>query len=167
MRRPDDRFEELFRSCHPAVLGYVRRRAPGEAVDDVVNQVFLTAWRRFERVPAEPLPWLLGIARNVLATQQRSRQRREALRQRLAHQPVLNAVAPEAPEAWTITRALAALSPKDREAVLLVAWEGLSPAQAAEVLGERPGTFRVRLHRARTRLRTALDYKRTEVHDAR
>ena len=48
-------------------------------------------------------------------------------------------------------RALAALGERDREALLLVAWDGLEPAAAAEALGVRSGTFAVRLHRARRR----------------
>ncbi len=52
--------------------------------------------------------------------------------------------------------ALEQLSPEDRELVTLIAWEGLTPAQAATALGLSPGTARVRLHRARTRLRAAL-----------
>ena len=52
--------------------------------------------------------------------------------------------------------ALGQLSAEDRELVTLIAWEGLTPAQAAAALGVPPGTARVRLHRARTRLRAAL-----------
>ncbi|WP_448641755.1 RNA polymerase sigma factor [Geodermatophilus sp. URMC 63] len=52
--------------------------------------------------------------------------------------------------------ALGRLSAEDRELVTLVAWEGLTPAQAAVALGIAPGTARVRLHRARTRLRALL-----------
>jgi RNA polymerase sigma-70 factor (ECF subfamily) len=48
-------------------------------------------------------------------------------------------------------RALAGLAPADREVLLLTAWEGLEPARAARVLGVRPGTLAVRLHRARRR----------------
>ncbi len=55
-----------------------------------------------------------------------------------------------------IDRALASLEPLDREALLLVAWEELTPKEAAESLGIRPATFRVRLHRARRRFEEAL-----------
>jgi RNA polymerase sigma-70 factor (ECF subfamily) len=44
------------------------------------------------------------------------------------------------------------LSERDREILLLVAWDGLEPARAARALGARPGAFAVRLHRARRRL---------------
>jgi RNA polymerase sigma factor (sigma-70 family) len=55
-----------------------------------------------------------------------------------------------------VREALDALAPEDRELVTLIAWEGLTPAQAAAVVGLSAGTARVRLHRARTKLRAAL-----------
>ena len=49
-------------------------------------------------------------------------------------------------------RTLAALPEQDREALLLVAWDGLTTEQAATVLGCRPSALRTRLHRVRKRL---------------
>lgn len=57
----------------------------------------------------------------------------------------------------TLVRALGALSDHDREALLMIAWDGLTAAQAAEVMGCSTATFNVRLHRARKRLETAAD----------
>jgi RNA polymerase sigma-70 factor, ECF subfamily len=153
-----DRFERLFRSHYAAVVSYVRRRARADAVDDVVAETFLVAWRRLGKVPDNELAWLLGVARNVLATQRRSALRREALGLQLTGA----GGEPEAIEAGgrldgRVSDALARLGLKDREALLLIAWDGLSPAEAALALGEAPGTFRVRLHRARGRLRRLLD----------
>jgi RNA polymerase sigma-70 factor (ECF subfamily) len=59
-------------------------------------------------------------------------------------------------ETRRVHEALGRLSADDRELVTLIAWEGLTPAEAATVLGLSSGTARVRLHRARTRLRAAL-----------
>jgi RNA polymerase sigma-70 factor (ECF subfamily) len=149
------RFELLFRDNYGAVAAYVARRASPDAVEDVVDDVFLVAWRRLEVVPADPLPWLLTVARNVLGTHIRGARRGRALRLRLATEWV-DAVTPPA---WTdgVRVALAALNPRDREALMLIGWEGLTPTQAARVLGQSPATFRVRLHRARARLRKLLD----------
>ena len=88
------RFEGLFRDHHVAVVGYVRRRAPQEAVDDIVGETFLVAWRRLDCVPDEELPWLLAVARNVLATQRRGAGRRRALTLRLGHAAVGRAEPP-------------------------------------------------------------------------
>lgn len=157
------RFEELFRRHHAALVGYVRRRAPRDVVDDVVAETFLVAWRRLERVPQDELPWLFGVARNVLATHRRGASRREALRWRLlrARSERGRVEAADGVDR-RVAEALAKLGPKDREALTLVAWEGLEPHEAAVVLGEAPGTFRVRLHRARCRLRRLLE-ERSEL----
>lgn len=60
-------------------------------------------------------------------------------------------------DAVRLRSALGQLGDSDREPLTLIGWEGLTPAQAAEVLGIHPGALRARLHRARARLRVALD----------
>jgi RNA polymerase sigma-70 factor (ECF subfamily) len=156
MTAPNERFEQLFRHHHQAVAAYAQRRVPGEMADDVVASTFLVAWRRLDDVPAESLPWLLGVARNVIATQQRGSRRRGALRVRLeGTEPVPPAAVDE--PSGRVQSALGRLSDDDREAITLTAWDGLQPAEAAAVLGQSPATFRVRLHRARRRLRRELD----------
>jgi RNA polymerase sigma factor (sigma-70 family) len=157
----DDRarmFEGLFETHVWAVRAYALRRAPAGVAEDVVSETFLVAWRRLESIDADPLPWLLGVARRLLANQLRSDRRRGALLSRLGGIGV-PAPAFEAPEAMSpeLAQALAALSPREREALLLVAWEGLDVARAARAAGCAAGTFRVRLHRARRRVAAALD----------
>jgi RNA polymerase sigma-70 factor (ECF subfamily) len=153
-----DRFERLFRIHYAAVVAYVRRRARADAVDDVVAETFLVAWRRLGSVPDDELPWLLGVARKVLATQRRGALRREALGVRLTGAGDQPDAAPIGDRVdGRLSEALARLGSKDREALLLIAWDGLSPREAALALGEAPGTFRVRLHRARGRLRRLLE----------
>ena len=156
--RAAERFEQLFRRHHRAVAAYARRRAPGATSDDVVSSTFLVAWRRLDEVPADSLPWLLAVARNVIATQQRGSRRRGALRLRLEHVGD-GATSPSAAEepAGRVASALGRLPAKDREAITLIAWDGLRPAEAATVLGQSPAAFRVRLHRAKRRLRRELD----------
>jgi RNA polymerase sigma-70 factor (ECF subfamily) len=156
--RAAERFEQLFRSHHRAVAAYARRRAPGDTSDDVVASTFLVAWRRVDEVPADSLPWLLAVARNVIATQQRGSRRRGALRLRLERGDG-SAASPSAVEepAGQVAAALGRLPANDREAITLTAWDGLRPAEAATVLGQSPAAFRVRLHRAKRRLRRELD----------
>jgi RNA polymerase sigma-70 factor (ECF subfamily) len=152
------RFEALFAAHHVAVRSYVVRRAGGGiAVDDAVADTFLVAWRRLDDVPEPALPWLLGVARRVLADQRRALRRRRSLSQRLA-------LASPAPVAWEppagvgaeLAGALRALTGHEREALLLVAWDGLSSAEAAVVAGCSAAAFRVRLHRPRRRLAAQL-----------
>jgi len=70
-----EEFEQLYRQHAGAVLAYARRRTMQAVADDVVADVFLIAWRRVDDVPAERLPWLLGVARRVLANQRRGEYR--------------------------------------------------------------------------------------------
>jgi RNA polymerase sigma-70 factor, ECF subfamily len=153
-----DRFEALARESLEPLRRYLARRTDAETAADVLGDTLLVAWRRFDDVPAEPLPWLYGVARKVLANHRRGAERRSALADRArAH---ATPFAPDPADAVglraDLVRALAGLSETDRELVRLVAWEGLSVAEAADVLGCRRGTAAVRLHRARKRLRAAL-----------
>ncbi len=162
----EERLEEAYRSSGTAVLGYALRRAASrEDAYDVVAETFATAWRRRADLPAEDdevRPWLFGIARLCLANAARSSRRAGRLGERLAGAlagvdvPDPAVLHEEGTLFGTVREALDRLSPEDRELVTLVAWEGLTPAQAAGALGIAPGTARVRLHRARTRLRAAL-----------
>jgi RNA polymerase sigma-70 factor, ECF subfamily len=150
------RFEDLFRRQYPAVSAYARRRVPSDTADDVVASTFLVAWRRLDEVPDDSLPWLLGVARNVIATQRRGSRRLGALRARLERADVARQTAEDEP-AGRVAAALRRLPANDREALTLIAWDGLQPAEAATVLGQSPAAFRVRLHRARRRLRRELE----------
>lgn len=158
--------EHAYRTCGTAVLGYaLRRSATREDASDVVAETFAVAWRRRAEMPTDPeetRPWLFGIARRCLANTARTTERAGRLGARLA-ESLAHADVPEPAlvhegraDTRVVRQALEQLSPEDRELVTLIAWEGLTPAQAATVLGLTAGTARVRLHRARTRLRTAL-----------
>ncbi len=132
--------ESVYIAHAGAVSAYARRRTDSASADDVVATVFAIAWRRLDELPDDVLPWLLACARRVLANQRRSERRRSALLARIAAQPGAP-VAPSPHELHpgaadgTLLRALGSLSERDREVLMLVAWEGLPPARAAAVLG--------------------------------
>lgn len=149
------RMEALFRRHYRGVAAYVRRRAEPDLVEDVVAETFLVAWRRLDEVPIDAGPWLLGVARKTLATQRRARARRQALVSRL--ESVQPSERDEQSPELGVADALRRLPEKDREAITLVAWDGLSPSEAARVLGQSAVAFRVRLHRAKRRLRQRLE----------
>jgi RNA polymerase sigma factor (sigma-70 family) len=163
----DDLFEDAYRSSGTAVLGYALRRSVSrEDAFDVVAETFATAWRRRTDMPADPQevrPWLFGIARRCLANAARGTERAGRLGARLADSlagsavPDPSTVHENRADSRLVREALEELSLEDRELVTLIAWEGLTPAQAATTLGLSAGTTRVRLHRARTRLRAALN----------
>lgn len=122
--------------------------------------VFLTAWRRLDDVPAGDAArvWLYTTARRVLANQRRSSRRRMALQERLAVEKAsASQEALRSEEEMLVRDALRRLGPRDREVLLLSEWEGLSPAQIAQVLGCLTVTARGRLHRARRRFRAVFE----------
>ena len=153
---------DLFGRHSGAVLGYARRRLDSaEDAEDVVVEVFATAWRRRADVPDEALPWLYATAANVIAHVIRSESRRTRLGARLASVRPLREASDDPAEAvaaehGTVAAALDDLSESDAELLRLWAWEGLEPTEIAAVLGCSPGTARTRMHRARARLREAL-----------
>jgi RNA polymerase sigma-70 factor (ECF subfamily) len=157
MSRERPAFERMFRAHHAAVYRYVLRRVEQSAVDDVVGETFLVAWRRYDELAGEPLPWLLGIARRVCANHLRGRARRAELQTRLAAEPVRVAMPGVDVTDISVMAALASLRDDDREAILLIAWDGLDNRRAAKVLDCGVGAFAVRLHRARRRLARVLD----------
>jgi len=148
------RFEHIYEEHRDAVRAYIRRRAPESLVEDVVSETFIVCWRKLERVPEEPLPWLYAVARKTLANQ-----RRRLARERRVHPAVPTALVgePEPVGDSALAAAFAGLSERDREVLRLVAWEGLSLAQAAVVLGCSSVACRVRFHRAKTRLARRLE----------
>jgi RNA polymerase sigma factor (sigma-70 family) len=152
---------ELYERHAPAVFRFLARRAGPSAAEDLLSEVFVAALSSRGRVVAHDsgsaLPWLYGIAANVLRHHFRSAQ------------PV-NAVAADAGMDWDavaarldaqaqhgqLRSALSVLSPPDRDLLLLVAWEELSPREAAQALGISQAAARSRLHRARKRALRAL-----------
>jgi len=156
-RRPDvrrERFEQLFDDHFQLVTAYALRRANQAEAEDAVAETFTVAWRRLDELSGDPKPWLLGVARRVLANQRRAAGRNSALTELLARERTADEDPVEPP---TILQALVCLSEKNREALLLQAWEGLSIAEIAAALGCSPSAAKLRLHRGRRQLRAELE----------
>ena len=146
----EDRFRAVF-SHLGVVAAYARRRGHPDA-DALAAEVMTIAWRRLSHVPLDdPRPWLFATARNLVLADARRRTPAAGKVERSAPAPEPLELDPK------LRDALRSLSPTDREALLLVAWEDLTPAQAARSLGLNPTAFRVRLLRARRRLQARLD----------
>jgi RNA polymerase sigma-70 factor (ECF subfamily) len=155
-----ERFESVYRELYAPVCGYALRRIrrPEDAAE-VVAETFATLWRRFDACPQgdELRPWLFGVARRVAANQRRGERRRTALGERLAataDREAFDLLGSD--EESELARAFAGLSESDRELLSLVAWEGLTRDELAVALGTNRAVVRLRLHRARKRLRDAL-----------
>lgn len=156
MSATPEQFEALFNRSYRAVHAYAARRVPPEAVQDVVSETFLIAWRRRAELDEQALPWLLAVARRVAANHRRADARRGALQERLRSEPSSSEQSTAGGRDPALASALARLAERDREALMLVAWEQLDHRAAAKAMGCSTGAFTVRLHRARRKLAHAL-----------
>ena len=153
------RFEALYRAHYAAIVRFAYRRTDVASAEDVVAETFAVAWRRLDDVPAEPLPWLYVVARNLLYGEHRSAgrvRRKVASIAETARKDVGRDPADAYAERERVLRAFSMLSELDREALRLVAWEGLDHRDAARVLGTSRVACAMRVSRARRRLAAAL-----------
>lgn len=162
-------FRTLFESSYPALLRFVQRRVHPSHAEDVVADTFMVAWRRLDDIPTDPgtaRAWLFGVTRRTLLNNQRGNKRHRALAVRIAETVTVNSAGPVgsvSDESDLISRRvqLAAVWPRlsltEQETLALVAWDGLSALEAADVLAISAVAFRLRLSRARRSLRRLLD----------
>lgn len=155
----EQRLADLYDLWAVKVHAYALRHCGVEGAEDVVSETFIVAWRRLDAIPENALPWLLVVARNTIAHRRRSDGRRARLDDALAtRSPEQHRTTEDiATSRLETLEALRRLSAKEREAVLLIAWDGLTVTAAANVAGCRDRAFRARLTRARARLQAALE----------
>jgi RNA polymerase sigma-70 factor, ECF subfamily len=156
---PETHFRAVFEQAYAPLCRYARHRGlTGPDAEDLVAQTLEIAWRRIGDMPAtEPLPWLYAVAHNVWRNNvRRDRRRRELLARFRVALPDVACQDPGGLEPGVLRAALASLSDDDQEVLRLVAWDGLAPAEVAEVLGCSAVAARTRLHRARSRLAARL-----------
>jgi len=161
------RFEAIFDRHAISVHRYLRRRVGERLAEELTAEAFMRAFRarqQFDTSHESALPWLYGIAVNLIRMHVRSEQRRERAYRLVAQRPVQPSATNEADERLdaqalrpALSEALAGLSPDQREVLLLHAWAGLSPAEIAEALAVSSATVRKRLHRARAKTADQLE----------
>ena len=163
-----DAFEAFYREHLGRVQRFIARRiGDPHLAADLTAEVFLAAIdnaSRYRPDRGSPAAWLLGIARNVLATEFRRQHRHQQLVRRIAGRRLLDQDSlariedqiDAERESRNLYAALAKLSKRDRALVELVALDGLTVTEAAAVAGMKPGTARVRLHRSRQLIRSQL-----------
>ncbi|MEV8317376.1 sigma-70 family RNA polymerase sigma factor [Streptomyces sp. NPDC059900] len=158
------RFRDIYEECYPRVLAYATSLVGRQVGEDITSETFTVAWRRVRDVPQPALPWLLGVARNLVRELRRRDSRQYDIAAAEARRISSGAgagahvgdVAADVTDRAAALQALAGLSDADRELLTLIAWHGLSAKQAARVLRCSTATLTVRLHRARRRLEKAL-----------
>jgi RNA polymerase sigma-70 factor (ECF subfamily) len=161
-------FGRLFDRHAQAVYNFCARRTADLAMaEDLTSITFLEAWRHRHRAPLGQadgaLPWLLGVANNVVRNARRAQHRHRAVLARLPSPSVVPAAEDQAVDR-SVTEArlraaldaIAALSDGEREVVMLVLWSDLSYEEAAAALGVPVGTIRSRLSRARSKCQSSL-----------
>lgn len=160
-----DAFALLFERHARRIYSYCfRRTADWSLAEDLTSVTFLVAWQGRQKVVLEAesaLPWLYGIATNVLRNQRRSLRRYRAALERLPiERPDEPDFADETQERLddvremrTLLRLFARLPRREQDVIALCDWSGLSYDDVARVLEVPIGTVRSRLARGRRRLR--------------
>jgi RNA polymerase sigma-70 factor (ECF subfamily) len=156
-----DRFEAIYRDTREQLLAYLLRRVPEpEHAADLLAEIYALAWRRIDAVPGgdEARLWLYGAARRLLANDSRKRTTRTATVDAIANelQTAPTSTPTSSDDTSSLRAALQRLHPEDRELLMLTGWEQLTPTEIAAAQQRTVGAVRVALHRARTRLRVAL-----------
>jgi RNA polymerase sigma-70 factor (ECF subfamily) len=158
-RAREERFERLFAACRDPLARYLARRAEPDSVEDLFAEVMTVAWRRLDEVPVDAeLPWLYGVGRRVLANHRRAGSRFGRLMERITFAERREEAVRLGPvRDAALEEAIARLPAGDREVLRLWAWEDLSPAEIAAVLGISANAASIRLHRAKRRLADTLE----------
>ncbi len=160
-------FKVIYDRHFDSIARYCLRRLPEHIAQDAASEVFLTAWRRFDSMPIgeESLPWLYGVARNVVRNVSRSHRRSLRLVAKSKAQPHYPEPSPELQivrneqDAELVT-ALESLKSDDQEVLRLRAYEGLSVKQISLALGCSEEAAKKRVSRALNRLRKAAAIER-------
>ncbi len=166
------RFDALLRAHHRALHAHVRVVYPQAESDAVVNAIFTRLWLHLDEVPDHAVrTWLRATARHEVLNSARSERRWHALNDKVARLEVSTPIPPldtdVRAELDVVFGALATLTASDRQIVLMSALEDLTTDDLAEILGIRASAVKVRLSRARARLRAAVLEQDQSVVDGR
>ena len=157
-------YRRLFADVYDDALRFALRRAEPTDAEEAVATAMTVAWRRFDRAPETSdarRAWVFGIVRNTLLNERRGTARRRALAVHLAThadraEPAMDTELQTVELRADLSAAWKQLSDAQQEVLALAIFEQLDAESAAAALGIRPGTYRVRLSRARSALRTLL-----------
>ena len=151
---------QVMNTVAPDLLVYFERRVPPDDAPDLVAETMMTAWRRLAVAPSDVVEarmWLFGIARNVLNNANRGARRRTRLADRLRElRQDSDDFAPPADVGAEVRDAIDRLPPESADLIRLVHWEGMTLAQAADVVAISASTAQRRYLSAKAALRAAL-----------
>ncbi len=157
-------FESIYQEHRNQVLAYCMRRTRSADAADACAETFLVVWQRIDVIPTPPetLPYLYGIAARVLSNHLRTLHRRSRLDAKLrnlgmAPAPDPSALVVQNARDRQIVETVGKLKPKDREIVMLYAWEDLPREVIAEMMGVSRPAIDQRIHRSYQRLARVLE----------
>lgn len=156
----DEQFGQLYENTSRRVYAYLRRHADQDLAESVLAEVYVKAWRHLAALTEEPMGWLIVTAKRTLVDHHRARQRRDRLADDLftvSRSPRSENLDSVVVDRQMLLDALAQLTEDEREALLLVGWDGLDHVTAARVAGCSRVAFTKRLSRARIRLTQLTD----------
>jgi RNA polymerase sigma-70 factor (ECF subfamily) len=158
------RFEAIWAEHSLKVRAYCIRRIASHDADDVCAEIFLVVWRRIDEVPPPPntLLYIYGIAGKVVSNHSRSFRRKARLDEKLRNLGVAPPADPgylvvQGSDDAAVAAAVRGLSRKDREIVMLYAWEDLPRDDIAEIMGMTRAAVDQRIHRSYLRLARVLE----------
>jgi len=152
--RDPDRFAVVVHRYFDEIFRYAARRVGPSAAEDIAADTFATAFahrKRYDLAYPNALPWLYGIATNLLRRRRRQEERQLRAYAKTGVDPVLSGE-PEV-SGRDVAEVLASLSSEEREALLLLAWADLTYVEIARALAVPVGTVRSRLNRARRKVK--------------
>ncbi len=160
----EDAFLQIYRRYRDRVYRYAyRMTGSADAASDVTHDCFaslLQSPTRYEAQRAGLGTYLCSAARHqslrLASGGRRERPSGDSAELRESQEPNPLERLLEGERSQLVRGAIAALAPLDREVLILAEYEELEQAEIARIVGAEPGTVRVRLHRARKRLRAAL-----------
>lgn len=145
-------FIAIHKDSYPRVYRFVRRRVESaEIAEELAADVFRVVWQKWGDEPRSDMAWLLTVARNLVGNAYRSRDRQQALQDKLRAAAVVRGG--DDSDNVAVQDAMAQLRDKDRDILQLAYWDELSTAEIAGVLQCRESAAKVRLHRARAAFR--------------
>jgi RNA polymerase sigma factor (sigma-70 family) len=174
--RKQSQFRGFYEAQYSGVYAFALRRVYGSKEDasDITAEIFMTAWRRLDDMPAPPADrlWVFGVARRVVYRHMRSSTRRSRLAERLGSEAIVARNKPDGAEAAVSDRlrvqaAITRLGRSDRDVLSLVFWEHLTHEEAAKVLGCSSNAVALRLLKAKARLGSILQADQDEADDER
>lgn len=172
MTKNELEFAQRIRLQIPSLERYVSSRVDRQYVDDVCSEVIAISWQKREKIPAltpeletDPLlPYLIVTARNLIRNLERKLRTQAKALPDLMQMQSSATFSTQAHDA-NLMEALNRLRPKDRELILLLAWQELSISEIASITKTTKANVSVRLNRARSRLSQILQELDQEGHE--